>query len=99
MGEVAEYHLFVLEEKLFSELYAEIERMEPVFRYLLAAQLRGKAKEGMSSLRQSVASSSSSSPRKPAQELDEYVKQFYEWLDPEKRSTIRLCIHWQAGFM
>ena len=31
MGEVAEYHLFVLKEKLFSELYAEIERMEPVF--------------------------------------------------------------------
>ena len=39
--------------------------MEPVFRNLLAAQLRGKAKEGMSSLRQSVSPSSSTSPEKP----------------------------------
>ena len=98
MGEVAEYHLFVLEEKLFSELYAEIERMEPVFRYLLAAQQRGKDKVGMSSLRQSVATMATPS-RKPQGELDEYAKKFYDWLDPTQRSTIRLCIHWQAGFM
>ena len=90
-----EYHLVVLEEKLFLELYAEIERMEPVFRYLLAAQQRGKAKVGMSSLRQSVATVATP-PRKTSAELDEYAKKFYDWLDPQKRSTIRLCIHWQA---
>ena len=48
---------YCLKEKLHSELYAEIDRMEPVFRHLLEAQLRGKAKEGMSYLRQSVSPS------------------------------------------
>ena len=62
---------YCLKEKLHSELYAEIDRMEPVFRHLLAAQLRGKAKEGMSPLRQSVSPSSSTPPQKPAHELDE----------------------------
>ena len=62
---------YCLKEKLHSELYAEIDRMEPVFWHLLAAQLRGKAKEGMSSLRQSVSPSSSTPPQQPAHELDE----------------------------
>ena len=48
---------YCLKEKLHSELYAEIDRMDPVFRHLLEAQLRGKAKEGMSSLRRSVSPS------------------------------------------
>ena len=89
------HHFVVLEEKLFSEFYAEIELMEPVFRYLLAAQQRGKAKVGMSSLRQSAATGATSA-RIPSADLDEYPRQFYEWLDPQKRSTIRLCIHGQA---
>ena len=59
---------YCLKEKLHSELYAEIDRMEPVFRHLLEAQLRGKAKEGMSYLRQSVSPSSSTPPQKPAHE-------------------------------
>ena len=80
---------YCLKEKLHSELYAEIDRMDPVFRHLLEAQLRGKAKEGMSSLRQRVSPSSSTSPQKLAHDLDEGVNQFYEWLDPQKRSTIR----------
>ena len=79
---------YCLKEKLRSELYAEIDRMEPVFRHLLAAQLRGEAKEGMSSLRQSVSPSSSTPPQKPAHELDEGRggNTFYEWLDPQKVS-------------
>ena len=90
---------YCLKEKLHSELYAEIDRMEPVFRHLLEAQLRGKAKEGMSYLRQSVSPSSSTRPQKPAHDLDggRGGKTFYEWLDPQKRSTIRLCMHWQAS--
>ena len=70
---VKKQNQYCLKEKLFSELYEEIDRMDPVFRYLLAAQLRGKAKEGMSSLRQPVSSSSATSARKPAQELDEHT--------------------------
>ena len=62
-----------MDEKLFSEFYAEIERMEPVFRYLLAAQQRGKDKVGMSSLRQSVATVATPA-RKPTEELDESAK-------------------------
>ena len=68
--------------------------MEPVSRKLLAAQ-QPKKKVGMSSLRQSVASGATSA-RTLSVDLDEYAKQFYEWLDPRKRSNIRVCIHWQA---
>ena len=35
--------------------------------------------------------------RKATGDLDQYAKKFYEWLDPTKRSTIRLCMHWQVG--
>ena len=83
-----------MQEKLYRELYEEIERMLPVFRFLLAAQKRWAGKSGMNTLRQSVASGTPA--RKSATELDEYAKKFYDWLDPQKRSTIRLCIHWQA---
>ena len=93
---MAEYHVFLLEEGLFAELYAEIERMAPVFEYLLAAQQRGGDKNGMASLRQGVASMATPM-RKAAELLDQYAKKFYEWLAPTKRSTIRLCMHWQVG--
>ena len=98
-GELAVYHVdFFLEERVFEKLYTEIERMRPVFQFLLAPQTGRKNKEGMASLRQAVATVATP-VRKPQGELDEYAKKFYEWLDPGKRSTIRLCIHWQAGFM
>ena len=92
---MAEYHVFLLEEGLFAELYAEIERMAPVFEYLLAAQQRGGDKNGMASLRQGVATMATPM-RKATGDLDQYAKKFYEWLDPTKRSTIRLCMHWQV---
>ena len=69
--------------------------MLPVFKFLLATQKKGSSKSGMNSLRQAV--SSDSPTRKSPSELDEYAKKFYEWLDPQKRSTIRLCMHWQAS--
>ena len=69
--------------------------MLPVFKFLLASQKNRPSKSGMNSLRQGVSSSDSSTP-KPQSELDEYTKKLYEWLDPQKRSTIRLCMHWQA---
>ena len=76
-------------------MYAEIEQMQPVFKFLLANQKKGSSKSGMNSLRQAVSSSDSRTPKLQS-ELDGYTKQFYEWLDPQKRSTIRLCMHWQA---
>ena len=86
---------YCLKEKLLSELYAEIDRMEPVFRHLLEAQLRGKAKEGMSSLRQSVSPSSSTPPQQPAHELDGGFKTLYEWLDPQKVSSAASAVETQ----
>ena len=80
---MAEYHVFLLEEGLFAELYAEIERMGPVFEYLLAAQQRGGDKNGMASLRQGVASMATPM-RKAAELLDQYAKKFYEWPGPHK---------------
>lgn len=68
--------------------------MLPVFKFLLATQKNRPSKSGMNSLRQAV--SSDFPTRKSPSELDEYAKKFYEWLDPQKRSTIRLCMHWQA---
>lgn len=69
--------------------------MLPVFKFLLATQKNRPSKSGMNSLRQAVSSSDSRTPKLQS-ELDGYTKQFYEWLDPQKRSTIRLCMHWQA---
>ena len=69
--------------------------MQPLFKFLLATQKKGSSKSGMNSLRQAVSSSDSPTPKLQS-ELDEYAKKFYEWLDPQKRSTIRLCMHWQA---
>ena len=40
-GAVRKQNSYCLKEKLHSELYAEIDRMDPVFRHLLEAQLRG----------------------------------------------------------
>ena len=77
-------------------MYAEIEQMLPVFKFSLATQKKGSSKSGMNSLRQAVSTSDSPTPKSQS-ELDEYAKKFYEWLDPQKRSTIRLCMHWQAS--
>ena len=70
--------------------------MLPIFKFLLATQKKGSSKTGMSSLRQAVSSSDAPTMKSPF-ELDAYTKKFYEWLDPQKRSTIRLCMHWQAS--
>ena len=70
--------------------------MLPIFKFLLATQKKGSSKTGMSSLRQAVSSSDAPTTKSPS-ELDAYTKKFYEWLDPQKRSTIRLCMHWQAS--
>ena len=77
-------------------MYDEIEQMLPIFKSLLATRKQGSNKTGMSILRQSV-SSSDTTTTKATSELDAYTKKFYDWLDPQKRSTIRLCMHWQAS--
>ena len=77
-------------------MYDEIDTMLPIFKSLLASRKQGTNKTGMSSLRQSV-SSSDTTTKISSSELDAYTKKFYEWLDPQKRSTIRLCMHWQAS--
>ena len=69
--------------------------MQPVFKFLLASQKKGSSKSGMNALRQAVSSSDTSTPKSQS-ELGAYAKTFYEWLDPQKRSVIRLCMHWQA---
>ena len=71
--------------------------MLPIFKALLSQKTQG-IKTGMSSLRQSVSQTEQS--RDVAQsELDTYTKKFYDWLDPDQRSVIRLCMHWQASLL
>ena len=70
--------------------------MHPVFKFLLAPQTGRKNKEGMASLRQVVATVAT--PQRKAQgELDTYAKQLFDWLNTEKKSVIRMMMHWQAG--
>ena len=83
------------QDNLYHQLYEEIERMQPVFKVLLAGKMKRKA-EGMSQLRASVSQLQESSPVKSLTELDAAAQKFYDWLDPQKRSAIRMCMHWQV---
>jgi len=78
-----------LEERIFEDLYTEIERMHPVFKFLLAPQTGRKNKEGMASLRQVVATVAIPQ-RKPQGELDTYANLLNEWPTTERKSAIRM---------
>ena len=93
------YHVvfLFLEEKVFEDLYAEIDKMRPVFLFLLAPQTARKSKDGMASLRQGVATVATPQQRKSPSELDSYTKQLCDWLNTGQKSTIRMMMHWQAG--
>ena len=92
------YVVFVtsLQDKICEELYDELERMIPVFRYLLAPQLSRKTKDGMSALRQGVAAMPTPQQKKDPEELDKQAKLLVEWFAMQK-SKIRMLLHWQAG--
>ena len=87
---------FFLEERVFEELYTEIERMRPVFQFLLAPQTGRKNKDGMASLRQAV-STVATPQRKGPGELDTYTKQLCDWLNTGQKSVIRMMMHWHAA--
>ena len=87
---------YCLKEGVLSDLYDEIKRMEPAFRNLCAAKTTRKNTEGMAQLRQGAPSASTAGSAIEPSQLGRYAKELYEWLDPSKRSAIRLCMQWQV---
>ena len=86
---------FVLKEKLYDELYKEIERIQPSLEYCLAPKKEYK-KQGAASLRSGLRSQSEVSQKDP-KELDKHSKVLWEWLDTSKPSVIRMLMNWQSG--
>ena len=85
-----------LQDKVCEELYEELDRMVPVFQYLLAPQMSRKTKDGMSALRQGVAAVPTPQQKKDPETLDAKAKMLVEWFAMSK-SKIRMLLHWQAG--
>ena len=88
----------VLEKRIYTELYAEIDRILPSVKYILAPKKQAE-KKGGSMLRGLQVSQSQGgvAERKSEQELDRHAKVVFEFLDTQKPSRIRMLMHWQGS--
>jgi len=95
--EIKKQNEYLLQKKLYNELYAEIERILPSLEYCLAPK-KVKEKSGAAFLRSSsMLADEAPSIRKDPQELDRHAKNLYEWLDLESRSRVRMLANWQSA--
>ena len=94
---VRKQNAYIMNEKVYKELYEEIDRILPAMEYCLAPK-KAYEKTGGSMLRSaSQASSSRSITSKSLEDLDSYALQLFEWLDVTKPSRIRMMIQWQGA--
>ena len=84
----------VMKETLVTELYAEINRLQPSLEYCLAPK-RQAEKKGSASLRASAGKSNALA--KDEKELLKHATILYEWLSLSTVSRIRMLMSWQAA--
>ena len=84
---------YVLNPKIYEELYTEIEEIYPAMEYCLAPKMKA-AKSGANVLRQS-ADVREASTVKDKSHLDKYAKQIYEWMN-QTTSRVRMLLNFQS---
>ena len=97
--EVQKQNQYIMQDKIFKEMYAEIAGILPALEYCLAPKKDAK-KKGASMLRSSGKAESSSVSHPGAKDpvqLDKYAKELYEWMDLDKPSRIRMLLLWQGA--
>ena len=95
-SEIRKRNEFVLQEKIFKELYEEIEKIVPSLKYCLAPR-KTPVKEGAASLRASAVAPAVSGPIVTKPELENHARIIHEWLVGTKPSRIRMLLHWQSA--
>lgn len=85
----------ILKEKMFEEVYNEVERVLPSLKFCLASK-KYVAKQGAASLRSSTSTQNAVSEKDPA-DLDKHAKVVFEWLNPERPSRIRMLAQYQGA--
>ena len=96
-AEVEKQNKSIMQEKIRKELYEEIERILPAIEYCLAPK-KPYAKKGASMLRSAAGPPNTPEVKaKDPQQLDEYAKALYEWMDTQRVSRIRMMLQWQGG--
>ena len=86
----------LMNEQMYNEFYAEIDRMRPMFEYLLANK-KNKPVSGMASLRSGNAGAAGTTLARDEVTLRKYSEEVYAWLDKSKMSRIRMFIKWQSA--
>ena len=87
----------LMNERVYEELYKEIDENKLAFEYLLAGKKRRAASSGMSSLRSGIRDAGTDESGKSDAQLRDHAGKAYDWLDNKRPSRIRMLFKWQSG--
>ena len=90
------HNQMILSERIFTEVYAEIDKILPSVTFCLAPRKYAE-KKGANLLRSSAMGNPGVVSSRSRADLQKHAKILYEWLDPVKISRLRMLMNWQAA--